>query len=92
MKIISQPNFKDWKHQVTCHQCTAVLEIDANDILCFETQDEMHGRPAGIIETYKVVCVVCNNSINIQQSELPKGLCLLIKQKNCRRSSSYYYR
>lgn len=76
MKIISQPQFSDWKHQVNCSRCTSVLEIVAKDIKHFLSPSDRH---YGDDSYYGVDCPICHNFIYVPANKMPVGMENMIK-------------
>jgi len=76
MKIISQPQFSDWKLRVNCSRCTSVLEIVAKDI---KHKISPSDRYSGDESYYGVDCPICSNFIYVPPNKMPAGMENMIK-------------
>ena len=78
MKIIKQLDINDWSYRHTCLDCSAELEIEANDIIYNNYPGDFRESS---YETYTCKCPVCTNVIIINNDKIPKLIKLNSKKK-----------
>lgn len=82
MKVIKEPDFKDWQQIVNCLFCTAQLEIEPSDIYYLKPGDDETERCS-----YKICCAICNEPNVLDNTSLPMGLKTLIRKSYFKNSN-----
>lgn len=72
MKIIKANDYKDWKSEIQCSHCDAILEIVESDIKYSYYESHYYGTS----EWFSVNCENCKSSIYLNKDTIP-GLILI---------------
>lgn len=87
MKIVSKPDYSDWKYEFTCGTCTSELSADHHDLRYKTTKVWYSGRDIDDSyqadqDCYYFVCPVCGHEKSFT-SPNEKGLAIpyLLQQK-----------
>ena len=73
MKVISKPDFSDWKSTCKCWQCSSELEIVPDDLRVknekkYSSDDGWGGGGSYMEEVFYVICPVCDKHIEIKNT------------------------
>ena len=89
MKVIKKTDVSGWAYKHTCSGCDSELEIEAKDV--HHRYIDGDPREPGY-DSYSASCCVCDCSISIPSSKIPKLLQVEIQNRTKRRSSNYFDR
>lgn len=77
MKILSTPDYSDWKQELQCYFCSTKVEINIKDLKYKVTKtwyQDYHdgGGYYANVDTYYVGCPVCKKDINVHTGNIPR--------------------
>lgn len=86
MKIISTPDYSDWKKECSCYLCSTKLEVNLADVKYKVTkkwyQDYYDsGGYYSNVDTYFVTCPTCESDIDIHTGDIPLYIQKKMKKK-----------
>lgn len=79
MQVISKPDTNNWSTKHTCDNCDSKLEINGEDIIY---KLECQGFYDIESDAYYVDCPVCSELSYVQESEIPKLVCIEAKNRS----------
>lgn len=85
MKIIKKPDVSGWNFKYHCSKCDSDLEIEASDLKYYYYAGDQRDPS---YESYSASCAVCNVTIDISTSHIPKLIQIELKKKH--NSVPYY--